>query len=479
MDAGLIEKRSTKWKWLIAAALIMFAGCGDDFSASNNFASEVGAEGIGATTGGAQDIAYARSMIESGQIPYADSITVEGLLAEHDLPTVGEPCEDLLCIRPAVGVAPSLETGELETWLHLGMSSGLDADFRHPPMDAIVVIDKSAAMSIDMAETNDAVTDIIDGLDRSDRLAIVTFDDSAHTFLELTPVAELDREDLKRRVRNIPADGEANLEAGLTRGFNIARAGRTDDTRLSRVLTLSCGYPDTGRTDHGSFRQMVESAADDGIGVSFFGVLLGYDHRLAEVLGNERGGNYFYLNDLERVEQILDEEFEYIVTPLAYDLRMKLGIDTQRFEIAEVYGLPGEPGAAESAFEVKTVFPSNRKGAMVVRLKQKGAASEAAGDVATLGFSYSPEPALGWDEDVEMSLDVTQSSVEGSQFDSIGVRKSVALVNMAQRMKDAIETKDVTILQELRTYLEAEATALGDADLHAEVDLIDKLIALF
>jgi Ca-activated chloride channel family protein len=482
----MMMKKRREWIGLMLAACLLTACGADGLSTAvepgtgvDNVSTPSFNNGnLGATPGGAQDIEYARTLIEQGQIPPADSITVEGLLSQHDLPVTGEECEDLLCIRPGLGFAPNLETGEMEAWIQLGMVSGFKAsEFERPPLDAVVVVDKSSAMSVDMDETNDAVTDIIDRLRRDDRIAIVTFDGSAKTLQEATPMTEVNVDDLKRRVRDVRAGGRSNLMEGLQRGYQIARGMGSGSDRMARVFVLSCGYPDTGSTDAGSFVDLVKKGADDGIGMSFFGVLLSFDHRLAERLSNERGGNYYYMGSLEQTRTIVEEEFDYAVTPLAYDLRFKLGIDTANYELAEVYGIPGEPGASEAAFDVKTAFISKRKGAMVARLEPKS--DTLPKSVANVSFSYQPEPAHGWSDPVSDSSDVAHDGdVESSQFDGPGVRKTVALVNMAEQMKHAIETGDVQSLHDLRDYLETEANELNDPELLGEVELVEKLIAL-
>src|SRR4029453_11169551 len=65
-----------------------------------------GGGSLGITPGGAKDIGYARDAIKHGRVPEANTITVEGLLSEHDIPVEGGECKALLCARPALGGAP-------------------------------------------------------------------------------------------------------------------------------------------------------------------------------------------------------------------------------------------------------------------------------------------------------------------------------------------------------------------------------------
>ena len=115
-------------------------------------AASPGGGGYGATPGGTQDINLARELVAAGTVPDAEAFTVEGLLSQHDLESDGAPCEDLLCARPSLGVAPSLEDGESTYWLMLGLSSGI-AEFVRPAADVSIVIDASGSMAGDMAET--------------------------------------------------------------------------------------------------------------------------------------------------------------------------------------------------------------------------------------------------------------------------------------------------------------------------------------
>lgn len=451
----------------------LLSGCG-----STNL-DEFGDYGGGATPGGAKDISYARELIESGEVPPGEVISVEGLLSEHDLPAVGPACESLLCSRPAVGVAPSFETGEPAIWLQLGMATGLPAELARPPLDLVVAIDKSDSMSIDMTETTEAVARLIGKLGPDDRLAILTFDDTVRELHAFGPVTDPDG--LAAQVRAIRAGGGWDIQTAVDRAYEIA-ARSVSAERLERVMVFSCGYPPLSDDHSDSFSQLVLAGGADGVGMSFFGVLLGYADTLGDLLGDAHGGAYYYLEDLARVEEVFDRDFDLGVTPLAYDLRFDLDLG-DGYRIDRVYGVPGdEAGEPRVALDVATAFPSRRGGGLVARLTRRSAGDPAIGEVS---LSYRPEPALGWSASEDQRSAVAMPwSDDGPHYEGIGVQKAAFLVNQAEGMiaacdawhrGDQAEARDA--LERLLALMRPEAEQIGGAEIAAEVALVDKLLA--
>lgn len=492
---GLLGAARMKRSTQIAPLGFVFwlvAGCGssgaDDLEGghggggSGSAGTPPGGSDIGATPGGAQDIGYARDLIAGGEVPGGDALTVEGLLSEHDIPTTGPACDSLICLRPALGRAPALSTGDNEYWIQIGLTSGIE-DFERPPLDLVVAIDKSQPMSIDMDETNEAVTRLIDQLGPDDRLAVIAFDTEVHTIHEFGAVR--DKDAVQADVRAIRADGGFNINKGTEAAYDILYDNTEEDPdRLRRVVLLSCGYPSIDSDFDDPYSERVLRAGEDGIGMTFYGVLLGYSGQLADLLGEAWGGSYGYIESLDKVEQIFDEDFDLMMTPLAYDLQFEMEIG-DRFELAEVYGIPGDGAdGAEQGFDVATVFPSRGDGAMAARLRP-AAPEETDKLVSDVSLSYLPETAVGGEGVHDQTERVTRPENVGddeSHYQSDGVRKLVALVNMAESMKAVgeayhdgeIEEAEGLVL-ELLEYLETEAESLDDDDIEEEVDLIEAL----
>jgi Ca-activated chloride channel family protein len=439
-----------------------------------------GTSGGGIDPGGAQDIAAAREIINNGQVPPGSLITVEGLLSEHDVPTIGAPCQSLICLRPATGVAPSLETGKLARWVHIGMTTAIDpATFQRPPVDLVVAIDKSSSMSIDIAQTTEAVSRLVGHMRPDDRIAVLAFDESVHVIHELGAVGDVAT--LQSEVKAISANGSWDINMALSAAYG--RLAEPTEGRIRHVVVLSCGYPQISQTADDAASMLIRDRGTAGIGITFVGVLLGWDPNLSALLGKTNGANYYYLGDLNHVEQVFDQDADLIIAPIAYDLALSLSVP-QDWKLARMYGIPGDKdGNPASGYSIATAFLSHRRGSLVARLEWQGSGSAPA-TMGTLDLAYRPEPALGWSAAEAQSADATTGATDadGTYYAGPGVRKATMLVNMAVQMITACNkyTSDPaaarTLITELRDYLVAEQTHLGAPDMDDEIALVNKLL---
>jgi len=340
---------------------------------------EAGAGELGATPGGAQDIGFIRKVVEEGYVPLPFHLAVEGLFSEHDLPISGAGrCEQLLCVRAATGLAPTLDTGAPNFFVQIGFSSGLDPKtFRREPLNLAVVLDKSGSMS-DMADeeltkmeaVKSALIRMVDRLDADDRLAVVVFESEYEVLLPSTPV--FDREGIQALIAGIQAGGGTNIEAGLRQGYEIVASISDQAARMDRVMLLTDALPNVGRTGEDSFLTMAQHYADMGIALTTVGVGFNFGQELALAISQIRGGNYFFLEDADRIAEVFDLDFDYLVTPLAYDLHMEF-TPRPAFETVGVYGIPGwTAGQDVVELHVTTVFLGRNRGAIVIRLQNKG-----------------------------------------------------------------------------------------------------------
>jgi len=200
-----------------------------------------------------------------------------------------------------------------------------------------------------------------------------------------------------------------------------------------------------------------------------------------------RGGNYFYLKDATAITTVFDQDFDYLVTPLGYNLQLTL-VPATGFTITAVYGFPSwYAGSATVQFTIPTVFLSRNHGAIVIRLEPNAGAWPPAGQSPLADLSMTYQPASGGTP-VTQTLQAAYPGTSPLADDTIfysqqAVRKSVALVNEALAEAQASTlyyqtgTVDeaIALLERTRTMLQSEATALGDVDLTTEAGYVQRL----
>ena len=185
------------------------------------------------------------------------------------------------------------------------------------------------------------------------------------------------------------------------------------------------------------------------------------------------------MQDLSAVETVFDEDFDLLVTPLAYDLHIALAL-ADGVEHEHVYGVPADPGGAPRyEVDVATVFTSRRHGAATFLRLARGSN----GAVGSMSFTYEPETAHGLPAPAAADTALTIPSGDGGAAETpLGVRKGIFLINQAEQMRAACDAYHAgdgsgagTILDELLTYMRAEQAAMATDDLDAEIALVERL----
>jgi Ca-activated chloride channel family protein len=197
-----------------------------------------------------------------------------------------------------------------------------------------------------------------------------------------------------------------------------------------------------------------------------------------------------------------------MVTPLAFDLSLE--VESSEYEIAEVYGSPGEDIEDGKIMNVTTLFPSPKKdgetrgGVVLLKLKKKGS-GEGTGEIGL---------EAGWVErDGTEGNELLQVSVpEDPAFDNSGIRKAVLLARYGEGMRnwiEAVRSEEVETegkddwrgqddsgrweqqsiplrvpegyedrFGEIKSYVEGELEVLGDEELEQEIETIERVLEM-
>lgn len=438
---------------------------------------DVSGDMLGATPGGAQDITFFRDRVAADEIPLPEVFTAEGLFSEHDLPLLASaPCHQLLCTNVAAAPADLVAQPDVRWLVQVGFASGLSAEtFRRPPLNLVAVVDKSGSMSGTPIETvQHALHAIIRELGPDDQLSIVLYGDEVHTHLEPTKATEHSK--LDAAVDAIAIDGSTNLEAGLLKGFALARESRRTFDGTTRVMLFTDERPNTGRTDADAFMTLSEAASRDGIGMTTVGVGVQFGAELAQKVSSVRGGNLLFFSDTEKMRNTFAEEFDYLVTELGYDLDMIVHPASGQ-RITGVYGIPGDKvqwtGDGGIQLHVSTLFLSKREGAIYLSLANTGG-PRSGKQLGSVSLSY--EPRDGVPTASETAIYPTEKlRAAGNE----GLSRGVLLVDELTVLKKATalhhESNDQEGAWQLVSALSARLAASDDPELASEIELVAHL----
>ena len=140
-------------------------------------------------------------------------------------------------------------------------------------------------------------------------------------------------------VAGITSAGSTNMEEGLAVGFQLASSHKFAGT--TRVMLFTDERPNVGNTDAKSFMGMARDASRAGVGMTTVGVGVQFGAELATAVSSVRGGNLFFFADVGKMQKKFEDEFDTMVTELAYDLKLEVKPGSG-LKIAGVYGIPGK-----------------------------------------------------------------------------------------------------------------------------------------
>ena len=422
---------------------------------------------MGFSTGGAKDTNNFRENIKNGYFPISTDITYNGLFYDYYFDT-GEKTESKYLFSPSYSLAISKDPISLknEYYMTVGLNSNIkQSDFKRKKLNLVVVLDISGSMSSpfysyyydrfskdkkDRVESddykkskmeiaNESVNILIDQLKAYDRLGIVLFDDQAKIFKQIKLVSEMDIKKTKKKISEIRVMGGTNLGAGYTTGTKLLE--KFKDSKKSeyenRIILITDAMPNFGTTSTKGLLSYIEDNSKMGIYTTFIGVGVDFNTKLIEEISDVKGANYYSVHNSKEFKERMGEQFEFMVTPLVFDLNLNLRSDDYAIEM--VYGTDSANGLKGSLMKVNTLFPSKtsetgevKGGVVLVKLKEK---NEMKNGELKLEVSYKDRNGKEYKNNqiINFNKNKTEEFYENS-----GIRKAIVLTRYVNALKSWI-----------------------------------------
>lgn len=500
-------------------------------------------ESIGLSAGGAKDINNFRENIKNNYLPLPTDITYEGLFYDYYFDTGEEEiCDELFCPSYSYAISPDPFSKKDDYYLSVGLNSGIkESDFQRKKLNLVVVLDISGSMSSPFdryyydkfgtkqgseGSTDDwqtskiqvavkSVVALLGHLNPDDRFGMVLFDDNAYLAKDLGRAGNTDMEKIKSHILEIKARGGTQMSAGMKMGTGLfSELKDTDQTEFeNRIIFLTDAMPNIGETSEDGLLGMLKKNAATKIYTTFIGIGVDFNTELVDYITKIRGANYYSVHSSNEFAKRMDNEFEYMVTPLVFNLQMDLVANGYRIE--KVYGSPEANETTGELMKVNTLFPSaNENGETkggIILLKLKKLSPD--GDLK-LKVSYEDRTGKTFANEAKVKI-----LGDKEYYDNLGVRKGILLSRYADLVKDWIfderRNSDQTtpfkpfvdrevgimvppiqpslgqwerqsiplkvsvpykeLFGEFREYFKREMNAVGDDNLDQEVTVLEKL----
>ncbi len=412
---------------------------------------------LGYTVGGASNVDSFRQNIKNNYLPLSTDITYNGLYSEYYFDTGVNTKKSDEMFYPSYSMAVSTDpiSKEQEYYLSVGLNSNIkESDFNRKKLNVVIVLDISGSMSSPFSSyyydgerqssenkskmkiAEECINNLIDNLNEDDRLGVVLFDNDAYLGKELNLISDTNKEAIKNHILEIKPQGGTNFSAGYNKGTELFNEYLNDENYQNRIIVITDAMPNVGDTSSTGLMGNIEKNAKNKIYTSLIGVGVDFNTTLTEKISNVKGANYYSVHSSEEFKKTLADEFDYMVTPLIFDL--DLSFNSEDYEIENVYGTDSIDKTTGSIMHINTLFPSSsnsngevKGGIVVLKLKKK---AESNSNNISLNISYkdSKEQSHSNEEKVKF-----KQSAEDF-YDNTGIQKAIVLARYVNTLKNWI-----------------------------------------
>jgi len=232
-------------------------------------------------------------------------------------------------MNATVRMEHSLLAVEMEQTVHamLDLVAPAAPPTERAPLDIALVLDRSGSMAGPKLDAvRESAAYLIRRLNRTDRVAVITYDDEVELVSSLDG---LETEDLLQLVEGITSGGGTNLSGGWLKGVEaLLAAPRLPDGSgrkpIRRVLLLTDGQANVGIMDADTLLCMSGNVGSDGITTSTIGFGEDFDEDLLTGMAGAGSGNAYYVTDPDRVPGVFAEEFRGLVSLVAQNVAVEI-----------------------------------------------------------------------------------------------------------------------------------------------------------
>ena len=416
----------------------------------------------------------ARRFIQDGHLPAPEAVRVEEFV-NYFKQGYGPPDEQAFAIH--MEGSPSPFGGKGHWLLRVGLQGRTVTAEERKDTTLIFVIDTSGSMRREnrLELVKSSLRLLVGELRPADEVGIVIYGSRGSVLLE--PTGRLDKDAIMEAVDALQPGGSTNAAEGLVLGYEMA-IGEVSPGRVTRVILLSDGVANVGRTGSDSILELIRAFVEEGVTLSTVGFGMGnYNDILMEQLANDGNGNYSYVDTLSEARRIFVENLTGTLQVIASDAKVQVDFNP---EVVSRYRLLGYENrrVADQDFRNDTVDAGEvGAGHSVTALYELKLHEASEGLVGTVYVRYQDPDSY---EITEISRDLGFSELV-SKFEQASPRFQLAatVAEYAEVLRESYWAQDgslehvAAMAESVRLLLPEDPDVAEFAALVAEAEWID------
>lgn len=461
--------------------------------------------------------------LEHGLAPKNSSLSCSSLFSKYIFDLVKNETKDFVDLSLLASQSLNPITSEHEKYLSIGLLSSEDGKNVRRPLNLIIVLDISGSMGESLNEkkwysssqskldlARSCTKNIYSQLKDDERLGVFTFNNFSDLILPLQQKKTIDKKSFFQKLDRLQANGGTSIEVAYNPAVTMLKNQINEDVqdpqrdkkpKNNRIIFITDAMIENYYEGESLININFEASAKPfNIFTSFIGVGIDFDTDLITRLTKVRGSNYFAVHSDNEFKKTLENDFNYIVTPLCFDVYVR--IQSKKFEIEKTFGSEfdhDEKQKGDSQLEMQkggvlrvetlTAYEKTKGGikggVVLVKLKEKKEKNDESEEDSRIFVSVEFEDINGVKQVVEKEIDDKMIEKE-EYYPSSGVRKALLLSRYVCFVKEILDRKsDIVKIEDEKErnekfilYFEREMKVLKDDTLNEEYKNLKKLLQI-
>jgi Ca-activated chloride channel homolog len=263
----------------------------------------------------------ARRKLDGGALPPEAAVRVEEFVNYLDYDSYITPKNDPFAVNMEAMPDPFRPGHHL---LRVGVQGKEVSRDERKPVHLVFLVDVSGSMSSadKLGYAKKSLHMMVDGLREDDTVGLCTY--AGRTARVLEPTSAGNKREIHGAIEGLKSGGSTAMSSGIDIAYEMAMQ-QFKPGHENRVVVLSDGDANVGRTSWDDMLGQIKGYADKGVTLSTIGFGTGnYQDTLMEQLANNGDGNNFYIDSQEQAQRVFVEELGGTMITIARDVKIQV-----------------------------------------------------------------------------------------------------------------------------------------------------------